>query len=105
MSESTEEEPVEQRQPGAAEMSVLSLLQNWKDLTIEQTGPDGTEVLFRIYFYVCPVCRAIVPANYEEQDFQQAHTEFHLRQARDFDALNKVVNILKGIADPEGSDG
>lgn len=101
----SEEEVLEEHQPGPEESSVLSQLQNWKDLTLEQRGPDGTEVLFLIYFYVCPICFAMVPADYEGQSFKGQHSEFHLRQARDLDALNKVVDILKSLVPKEDLDG
>lgn len=98
-----EEEVLEERQVGLAEASVLSQMQNWQDLVIEQVGPDTSEVLFRIYFYVCPICDAVIPATYEEKNFQSGHNEYHLRQARDFDAINKVVDILRSLV-PKGED-
>jgi hypothetical protein len=111
------QEPVQpEPEVGLAELSVRSVLANdWRTVSIEteQTGPDGTEVLSRgmLLFLVCPLCSAVVPPKTtdvagNDTDLPSAHGMHHIRQARDFDALNKVVDILKAmVPEPEEETG
>lgn len=105
MTETPETQP-EPAQPepeiGLAELSVRSVLaKDWRSVSIEteQRGPDGSEVLSRglLLFLVCPICAATVAAPTEEANLPREHGLFHIRQAKDFDSLNRVIEILQGL--------
>lgn len=106
----TDESPESPEQPeiGLAELSVLSVIQKeWKTVSIEQRGPDGTEVLGLLIFYVCPICFAVVPAPLrgdETIEFHVEHSGWHRKQARDFDVLNRLIAILQEMATPSDEE-
>lgn len=59
----------------------------WRPVSLEQRGPDGTEILMLLIFYVCPVCSATIAPGPEDNESVMAeeHREWHLSQARDLD--------------------
>lgn len=80
---------------GFAEASTRSVLASgWQQVSIEQRGPDGTEVLALVIFHVCPICRAVVPVPDEEHPFDAEHSGWHIKQAQDFDVINTVMAQL-----------
>lgn len=82
----------EEHSPGIAELSTLSRLRSdWKPISIQQLGPDGTEVLGMVLFYACPICSAVVAPPIEGNEFPREHAGFHIQQARDFDVLNTLL--------------
>lgn len=91
-------------QPGIAELSAISVLNNeWPTISIEQTGPDGTETIGMVLFHSCPICHAVVPLPDEREGgmhFPRSHAMFHIKQARDFDVLN---GLLAKIAESEAA--
>lgn len=58
-------------------------------VTLEQRGPDGTEILMLLIFYVCPLCAATVAPAEDEDPMRLAkvHAEWHLQQARALDQI------------------
>lgn len=69
----------------AVERAQAQLDKGWETVSIEQLGPDGTETLALLIFFVCPICRAVVPPPSEGFDFTKEHGEWHLAQAADRD--------------------
>lgn len=81
-----------EHEPGLAELSTVSVLNNeWQAISIEQRGPDGTEVIGMVIFYSCPVCNAVVAPPAGGINFPQEHAEWHVKQARDWDHVNTVI--------------
>lgn len=100
--EAIEAEP--DHQPGMAELSTISVLnKEWDTISIEQRGPDGSEVLAMLLFYSCPLCSAVIPPPNEEtgENFGRYHAMFHIKQARDFDVLNSLLRAL-ALSESEG---
>ena len=73
----------------------------WLYSVIDQYSPDGTTVIGRTIFYVCPLCASMVPAPAEEYNFVQQHYDYHHEQAEGLDemveALQTALNAL-GVA-------
>lgn len=106
MSEQAPTSETDTRQMGIAELSTLSVLERgWEQVTIEQRGPDGSEVIAILLFWVCPICRAVCPSPTEDHPFTADHAGFHLKQARDFDVLNDLLgNLTEGSSPPTEGD-
>lgn len=86
---------------GLAELSTISVLnKDWQGLTIDLTGPDGSEIIGRLVFLNCPLCSGVVapaiPATdeYPGRDFAMEHAAYHVKQAQDWDHVNQIVKIL-----------
>jgi hypothetical protein len=98
-------EAPEDHQPGISELSVISVLNSeWPTISVEQRGPDGTEVIGMVLFHACPLCNAVVPLPNPEtgHHFPHVHAMFHVKQARDFDVLNRVLQAA-AAAEADGS--
>lgn len=101
-------DPPEDHQPGLAELSAISILnKQWDAITIEQRGPDGTELLGILAFYACPICFAVVPPPQTNPEtgayvkhFPQEHALRHVKEARDWDYVNQVIAGIR-TADAE----
>lgn len=96
--------------PGPAELSTVSVLnKEWDGLTIDLTGPDGTETIGRLVFLNCPLCSGVVapaiPATEDHpgRDFAMEHAARHVKEAQDWDSINRLIEILtKDVAPQEG---
>lgn len=75
----------------------------YQTLTIEQRGPDGTEVLGLVLFLSCPVCRAVVPANLEGVDIDHGdeHKRWHLAEASKQDEVVESFNRMSAAVWPQ----
>lgn len=51
----------------------------WPYAQIDQYSPDGTTVVSRIFFLICPLCAAMVPYPDEEQPWVKQHKDHHVR--------------------------
>lgn len=100
MSEQTEQSGP-QSEVGVYETQARLSLQegNWRTVTLDQFGPDGTEVIARLLFYVCPVCAATVAPGNEENDLRLEHADYHVRQAHEFDVLHGLIQLLAQESD------
>lgn len=76
-------------------MSTISVLNGeWLGLTIDLTGPDGTETIGRVVFMNCPICSAVVAPDIPEREFRMEHAAYHIKQAQDWDQINRLIAIL-----------
>lgn len=84
------EQIAEQSPEGPAERQVREVLdRGWKSVSIEQRGPDGTEVLMVLLFAVCPVCKCVVALPTDEHHFTEEHAGYHIEQARALDVVSR----------------
>lgn len=100
----SEEQP-EGRTPGAMEQEVLDIFaqRGWRNISLEQRGPDGTEVLAMLLFHICPVCSACVPLGDEQNPLPDEHLGFHLGEAQKMDEIVAGLQplLVKTFGDPE----
>lgn len=84
--------------PGPFEAGVLKAFADpgWKTANIEQTGPDGTEVLMVIYFHICPNCAALVPPA-DGEPFLDLHRDYHISQAQMLDEMLAAITGALGV--------
>lgn len=103
MTDSQPEPQEPEHTPGIAELATLSSLkQEWKTITIQQFGPDGSEVIAMLVFYSCPICAAVVPPPVEGSEFAVDHANHHISQARDADVLNRALIMLANHSHTDG---
>lgn len=88
-------------------MSTISVLnKQWEGLTVDMTGPDGSEIIGRLVFLNCPVCHGVVAPTYEQEDgsvrdFATDHAANHIKQAQDWDNVNRLIEILTKDAEAQ----
>lgn len=87
----------QEHHPGLAELSTVSVLNgDWAQISVEQRGPDGSEVIGGIALFAsCPVCWAVVPLPTEQMNFMLEHSKWHIKQARDWDQINFLIEALQ----------
>ena len=62
----------------------------FKWVSFQNLAPDGEHVLGEVFFFVCPICGAMLPTpdpDHPEMPFDEWHVQWHLRVARIEDRL------------------
>lgn len=78
--------------PLESEMARRFVDPGWRQVSFEQRGPDGTEVLAMLLFHLCPACACVIPLGSEEEPFPDWHRDYHLGEAQ---ALDEAASALK----------
>ena len=73
----------------------LYLAKGWRPVSLEQRGPDGTEVIGMLLFYVCPVCAVVVAEGNEDNDFLVEHRAEHERLAKWQDEVDRRLRVME----------
>lgn len=85
--------------PGPQEQAVLDRFAEvgWRSVTMDQVGPDGTEVLAMLMFHLCPVCATCVPLGTVDDPFPDLHRDYHLAEAQRWDEAVTALKSLLGM--------
>lgn len=100
------------RELGAIERATAEVFERrgWRTVTLEQTGPDGTEVLSMLLFHICPICSACIPLGTEDDPLPDEHRDWHIGEAQALDETATALKMLLGMAgipqdEPTANDG
>lgn len=77
---------------------------DWEGLSVDLTGPDGTEIIGRLVFLNCPVCNSVVAPATEDKDFAIEHAKRHIKEAQDWDHVNRLLDLLTKDAQQQVSE-
>lgn len=94
------EEQQTEREPGPLESATAEVFEKrgWRTVTMEQRGPDGTEVLAMLLFHICPVCAACIPLGTEQDPLPDEHRDYHLKEAQALDEAAAALRFLLTMA-------